>query len=85
MSAWLLHSAAALLTCDWSRTNIVASGLRRRSCRPGIPWRVMTKRALEWHHHSANAVENGLIIARNRRSAVCILSPLPLVQATNSS
>ena len=88
MSAWLLlfvlHSS--LMAGYDTNTNILPCGLRRSRRLPGVPWSVRAKRVAVSHHHSANAVENGLIIARNRRSAVCILSSsLPPAQATSLS
>jgi hypothetical protein len=44
-------------------------GLRER--------RLLAQAAAVWHHHVVNAVENGLITVRNRRSISCIFSVPP--------
>ena len=39
--------------------------------------RLLAQAAAEWHHHLVNAVENGLIIVRNRRSTSRIFYASP--------
>ena len=39
--------------------------------------RLLAHAAAEWHHHLVNAVENGLIIIRKRRSTSCIFYASP--------
>ena len=45
---------------------------------------LLAQAAAVWHHHVVNAVENGLIIVRNRRSTSSIFSALAVVSVSQA-